>query len=78
MKSSRERMRKDEMQLTISRMPLAMESKRALPSAPRETQGQLQQTGPTLILAHWTKQAGQRKSPSGILALAPLFCGLGF
>lgn len=32
MKSSRERMRKDEMQLTISLIPLAIESNRLFPS----------------------------------------------
>lgn len=32
MKSSSERMRKDEMQLTMSLIPLAMESKRLFPS----------------------------------------------
>lgn len=38
MKSSRERMRKDEMQLTISLIPLAIESNRLFPS--EETKGQ--------------------------------------
>lgn len=37
MKSSRERMRKDEMQLTISLIPLAIESNRLFPS--EETKG---------------------------------------
>lgn len=36
MKSSRERMRKDEMQLTMSRIPLAIESNRLFPSAATE------------------------------------------
>lgn len=35
MKSSRERMRKDEMQLTISLIPLAIESNRLFPSEER-------------------------------------------
>lgn len=35
-KSSSERMRKDEMQLTMSRMPLAIESNRLFPSAAME------------------------------------------
>lgn len=38
MKSSRERMRKEEMQLTISLIPLAIESNRLLPSARGEKQ----------------------------------------
>lgn len=36
MKSSRERMRKEEMQLTISLMPLAMESNRLFPPEGRQ------------------------------------------
>lgn len=57
MKSSRERMRKDEIQLTISLIPLAIESNRLLPSEEKKRKGDKIRVSQHTLKAHWSSGA---------------------
>lgn len=76
MKSSRERMRKDEMQLTISLMPLAIESNRLFPSEGEEHHNDIRTKRPVRVsllgltrfsLHHSSKEIKTEKQRGGSL-----------